>query len=65
MAVTIEELYRNYGILADAKDNLKQVCALLHFNNNLMTELFNGYLQVVLNTIFLKSPLLSIYILAS
>ncbi|CAL8323275.1 apoptosis inhibitor 5 [Gadus morhua] len=24
MAVTIEELYRNYGILADAKDNLSQ-----------------------------------------
>ena len=42
MAVTIEELYRNYGILADAKDNLKQVRALLTFNNNLMTGLFNG-----------------------
>jgi len=25
MAVTIEELYRNYGILADAKDNLSPV----------------------------------------
>uniref|UniRef100_A0A3B5KZA5 Apoptosis inhibitor 5 n=1 Tax=Xiphophorus couchianus TaxID=32473 RepID=A0A3B5KZA5_9TELE len=25
MAVTIEELYRNYGILADAKENLSQV----------------------------------------
>ncbi len=25
MAVTIEDLYRNYGILADAKDNLSQV----------------------------------------
>ena len=42
MAVTIEELYRNYGILADAKDNLKQVRVLLTFNNNLMTGLFNG-----------------------
>lgn len=25
MAVTIEDLYRNYGVLADAKDNLSQV----------------------------------------
>lgn len=25
MAVTIEDLYRSYGILADAKDNLSQV----------------------------------------
>lgn len=25
MAVTIEDLYRNYGILADAKENLSQV----------------------------------------
>ena len=25
MAVTVEELYRNYGILADAKDNLSPV----------------------------------------
>uniref|UniRef100_A0A8D2ZSW2 Apoptosis inhibitor 5 n=1 Tax=Scophthalmus maximus TaxID=52904 RepID=A0A8D2ZSW2_SCOMX len=25
MAVTIEDLYRNYGILADAKDNLSQI----------------------------------------
>lgn len=25
MAVTIEDLYRNYGILADAKDSLSQV----------------------------------------
>lgn len=27
MAVTIEDLYRNYGILADAKENLSQVKA--------------------------------------
>lgn len=25
MAITIEDLYRNYGILADAKDSLSQV----------------------------------------
>ncbi len=25
MAVTIEDLYRSYGVLADAKDNLSQV----------------------------------------
>lgn len=25
MAVTIEDLYRNYGLLADAKDDLSQV----------------------------------------
>lgn len=25
MAVTIEDLYRNYGILADAKDDLSKV----------------------------------------
>lgn len=43
MAVTIEDLYRSYGVLADAKDNLSQVseggrarlergAALLHFH---------------------------------
>lgn len=26
MAATVEELYRNYGILADAKEDLSQVC---------------------------------------
>lgn len=39
MAVTIEDLYRSYGVLADAKDNLSQVhtdthllCLLPGFN---------------------------------
>lgn len=27
MAATVEELYRNYGILADAKEDLGQVSA--------------------------------------
>lgn len=30
MAVTIEDLYRNYGILADAKDDLSQVDKVAH-----------------------------------
>lgn len=28
MAATVEELYRNYGILADAKDDLSQVSGI-------------------------------------
>lgn len=40
MAVTIEDLYRSYGVLADAKDNLSQVnkALLVHFKTPLTRE---------------------------
>lgn len=62
MAVTIEDLYRNYGVLADAKDNLSQVskgsCSYLNsrWGRNLpFSATVPGFTSIVDNFVDLRN----------
>lgn len=69
MAATVEELYRNYGILADAKEDLSKVykCppSVLCVDTNNTLDMFSwGDIYINVNAVYRSRPRLNVSVLA-